>query len=151
MFGKKKTDTSIDPQQKALFEHAQIRIKEKKGLYNHFIFYLVGCLFMLLLNLVFKIGLEWKFFNLDWYVYGILIWSFFLIVHALKVLVFSKFMGKIWEAEQLEYLVTKQKEKIDKMQEKLDLQLPKEMISEKNILLDKTTPEPEDSDPETLQ
>ncbi len=152
MFGKKKPDTTIDPQQRVLFEHAQERIKEKKALYNHFVFYLVGCLFMVLLNLVFKIGLGWKLFDLDWYVYGISIWTFFFLVHAVKVLLFTKFMGKAWEAEQLDILVQQQKEKIAKMEEKLDLQVPKEVISEKNILLDKTqeVKNSTDTDPETL-
>jgi len=153
MFGKKKPTNTIDPQQQALFEHAQERIKEKKSLYNHLVFYLVGCLFMVLLNLVFKIGLDWKLFNLDWYVYGILIWTFFFLVHAVKVMLLTKFMGKAWQAEQLELLVSKQKEKIAKMEEKLDLQIPKEVVSEKNILLDKTneTETTTNEDPEILQ
>lgn len=153
MFGKKKPTNTIDPQQQALFEHAQERIKEKKSLYNHFVFYLVGCLFMVLLNLVFKIGLDWELFNLDWYVYGILTWTFFFLVHAVKVMLLTKFMGKAWQAEQLELLVSKQKEKIAKMEEKLDLQIPKEVVSEKNILLDKTneTETTTNEDPEILQ
>ncbi len=137
MFGRKKI-TSIDHEQQALFKHANERIKEKKGLYNHFIFFLVGCLFLVLFNLVFKIGLDWKLFGLDWFVYGILLWSFFFLIHTLKVLAFSKFMNKAWEESQLQLLVAKQKEKIAKMQEKLDLQLPKEFVTEKNMLLDKT-------------
>jgi len=40
----KKVEEDIDPRQKELFEHAQERIKEKKNLYTHFIFYLVGCI-----------------------------------------------------------------------------------------------------------
>jgi len=140
-FKSKKVDDTIDPHQKELFVHAQERIKEKKGLYTHFIFYLVGCVFLIILNVLLDFGSDFKPFGLDWFVYAVLFWSFFMIVHAVRVLLFSRFMGKAWQSQQMAYLVEKQKEKITAMEEKLNLEIPKEAESTKNVLLDSTNDE----------
>lgn len=141
MFGRtKKKEIQIDPQQKALFEQAQQRIKEKKGLYTHFMFYLVGCIFMIVLNFLLDFGANFKPLGYDWFVFGVLIWTFFLLIHVFRVLVFSSFMGKKWKEEQMEILVEKQKKKIAEMEEKLNLEIPQELKSEKTILLDNTNP-----------
>ncbi|WP_010520252.1 2TM domain-containing protein [Aquimarina agarivorans] len=134
----KKKDTAIDLEQKELFEHAQARIKEKRGLYRHFIVFLVGCIFMIVLNLGLNFGNEFKFLDLDWFVFGVLIWSFFFLIHFFRVTLFSKFMGKAWKDKQLERLVAKQKAQIAKMEKKLNLEIPKDIVSEKSILLDNT-------------
>lgn len=134
----KKVGEDIDPRQKELFEHAQERIKEKKSLYTHFIFYLVGCVFAIVLNILLNFGSEFRPFNLDWFVYVVLIWSFFMMIHAVRILLFSRFMGKSWEAKQMTYLVEKQKKKIGEMEEKLNLEIHKEAQITKNILLDNT-------------
>lgn len=139
MFRKNKlSHESLDLKQKELFEHAQERIKEKKSLYTHFLFYLVGCIFFIVLNVLLDFGSEFTLFNLDWFVYAVLIWSFFMVVHAFRVFLFSKFMGKAWQAKQMEYLVEKQKNKIAQMEKKLDLEIPKENKLDKTILLDQT-------------
>lgn len=141
MFSKTKKSTTqdeLDVRQKELFIHAQARMKEKKALYRHFVFFLAGCIFMIVLNLVLGFGKEFQLFELDWFVFGVLLWTFFLLVHILRVVLFSKFMGKAWRDKQMEYLVEKQKTKIAKMQQQLDLQLPKEVITDKNIILDNT-------------
>lgn len=135
---KKTPQQDLDLKQHELFEHAQERIKEKQSLYTHFIFYLVGCIFFIILNVFLNFGAEFKLFHLDWFVYAILIWSFFMMIHSFKVLLFSKFMGKEWKAKQMAYLVNKQNEKIAEMEKKLDLKIPKEASFEKNILLDNT-------------
>lgn len=139
MFRKKKSNQeALDLRQKELFEHAQERIKEKKSLYTHFLFYLVGCIFFIVLNILLDFGSEFTLFQLDWFVYAVLIWTFFLVVHAFRVLLFSKFMGKAWQAKQMEYLVEKQKSKIAEMEKKLGLEIPEEYRMEKTILLDQT-------------
>ncbi len=139
MFSKsKKTEEDIDLRQKEIFEHAQDRIKEKKNLYTHFLFYLVGCVFFIILNVLLDFGSEFKPFGLDWFVYAILVWSFFMMIHTCRVLLFSNFMGKAWKAKQMTYLVEKQQVKIAEMQQKLSLEIPKEANTNKNILLDKT-------------
>ena len=94
MFTKNKTSKPrLDVQQKELFEHAQSRINEKKALYRHFVVFLAGCILMIVLNLVLNIGSEFKFLEYDWFVVGVVIWSFFLLVHIIRVVLFSKFMG----------------------------------------------------------
>ncbi|WP_010177429.1 2TM domain-containing protein [Aquimarina agarilytica] len=139
MFSRSKSkESTIDLEQKELFEHAQARIKEKKGLYRHFIVFLVSCIFMIVLNLGLNFGKEYKFLELDWFVFGVLGWSFFFLIHFFRVVLFSKFMGKEWKAKQLERLVAKQKAKIAKMEQKLNLEIPKDIVSEKSILLDNT-------------
>ncbi len=143
----KKKNSTIDLEQKELFEHAQARIKEKRGLYRHFIVFLVGCIFMIVLNLGLNFGVEYKFLELDWFVFGVLVWSFFFLIHFFRVIFFSKFMGKEWKDKQLERLVAKQKAKIAKMEQKLNLEIPKDIVSEKSILLDNT----DSTDAEILQ
>jgi len=139
MFSKsKKTTEDIDVRQKELFEHAQERIKEKKNLYTHFLFYLVGCVFFVILNVLLEIGATYTALGLDWFVYAVLIWSFFIMVHAIRVLLFSRFMNKAWKAKQMAYLVEKQQIKIAEMEKKLNLEIPKEATITKNILLDTT-------------
>lgn len=141
MFSKTKKNTTqdeLDVRQKELFIHAQARMKEKKALYRHFVFFLAGCIFMIVLNLVLGFGNEFQLFELDWFVFGVLLWTFFVLVHVLRVVLFSKFMGKEWRDKQMEYLVQKQKIKIAKLEEELNLQLPKEAVSTKNIILDNT-------------
>ncbi len=143
----KKKNKAIDLEQKELFEHAQARIKEKRGLYRHFIVFLVGCIFMIVLNLGLNFGVEYKLLELDWFVFAVLGWSFFFLIHFFRVIFFSKFMGKEWKDKQLERLVAKQKAKIAKMEQKLNLEIPKDIVSEKSILLDNT----DSNDTEILQ
>ena len=139
MFFKTKKKDIVDelnPHQKELFEHAQARIKEKKALYRHFVLFLAGCIFMIVLNVVLGFGSSFKFLELDWFVFGVLLWGFFILVHVLRVVVFSKFMGKAWRDKQMKYLVEKQKLKIAKMEKKLDLKVPEEVFLDKNVILD---------------
>ena len=142
MFTKNKTSKPrLDVQQKELFEHAQSRINEKKALYRHFVVFLAGCILMIVLNLVLNIGSEFKFLEYDWFVVGVVIWSFILLVHIIRVVLFSKFMGKAWQDKQMKHLVEKQKNKIAKMEQKLDLQTPKEATSKRSVLVDNTNNE----------
>ena len=136
-------ESTLDLEQKELFEHAQARMKEKRSLYRHFIVFLVGCIFMIVLNLGLGFGIEKQPLGLHWFVYGILAWSFFFLIHLFRVLFFSKFMGKEWEDKQMKKLVAKQKDKIAKMEKKLNLEIPHEIISEKNVILDKNNPDTE--------
>jgi len=100
--------------------------------------FLVGCLFMILLNLVLNFGSDIKVLGQDWFVIGILFWSFFILVHIFRVVLFSKFMGKAWRDKQMQYLVEKQKKKIAKMEQKLDLQVPDDIVESKQVILDNT-------------
>ena len=115
MFGKKKHIPEIDKEQLELIEFAQKRIKQKKRLYAHFVVFLIGAVFLIVFNKVLKIGEGFTIFQIDWFVYAILLWLFFFVYHLFNVYVTHKFLGKDWEAHQLNKLVAKQKERIEKL------------------------------------
>ncbi|AEH01332.1 dihydrofolate reductase [Lacinutrix sp. 5H-3-7-4] len=121
MFKKKKQQPQIDPDQLALIENAQRRVKQKKHLYAHFVIFLIGAVFLIIANVGLGIGEEFQKFDLPWFVFAILIWLFFFLYHLFNVFITHKFMGKDWEKAQIEKLVAKQKAKI----EKLEANLPK--------------------------
>jgi len=98
-------------EQHELYENARNRIKQKKRLYYHFIVFLVGSVFLIVLN---KFLNFWEQF--DWFVWAILIWFFLFILHVINVYVTNKFMNKEWERKQTEKLVLKQELKIAKLE-----------------------------------
>ncbi|WP_062056313.1 dihydrofolate reductase [Aquimarina longa] len=128
MFSRKKEKPQIDPLQRELYEHARKRIIQKKRLFQHFIVFIVGALFFMLLNLVLGYGKEITFFGIDWFVAAILCWSFLFILHFCNVWLFSKFMGKEWVNRQMERLIAKQKAEIALIQKDVDLMFPKEEL-----------------------
>lgn len=124
MFSKKKDKPKIDPVQKEMYELAHKRVVQKKRLFRHFIIFVVGSVFMIFLNLVLKLGYSIKIGGLDWYIIGILIWLFILLIHASNVWIFSKFMGKEWTDRQIARLIKKQEEKIAALQLKVEKDHP---------------------------
>lgn len=131
MFGKKKIDSQIDKEQLKLIETAQKRIKQKKRLYIHFVIFLIGSVFFILLNLVLGFGKDFMPFNTNWFVFAILIWLFLLLYHTFNVFITHKFMGKTWEENQLNLLVAKQKARIAELQDKVEKEFPLQHIPEK--------------------
>ncbi|KJD35458.1 dihydrofolate reductase [Tamlana sedimentorum] len=119
MFGKKKTKPQIDKDQLELIENAQKRIKQKKRLYVHFVIFLIGAIFLIVANTVLGIGKNITPLGKEWFLYAILIWLFLFIYHLFNVFITHKFMGKAWEKEQLEKLVSKQQDRINKLKEGL--------------------------------
>ncbi|CDF78008.1 carbohydrate binding module (CBM48) [Formosa agariphila KMM 3901] len=120
MFGNKKKEIpQIDKEQLELIKHAQKRIKQKKGLYTHFILFLIGSIAVIVANLGLHIGETYRPLNIDWFVFVIAFWSIFLIYHAFNVYVIHRFMGDSWQQEQLDILVAKQKAGIEKLKSKL--------------------------------
>ena len=107
MFAKNKKRTALDPEQHAQIEYAQKRIKQKKRLYNHIVVYLLGSIFLAALNKIFKYGEGY-----DWFLWGMLLWGFFLLLHVINVFVTNRFMGREWERTQREKLLRKQEERI---------------------------------------
>lgn len=97
------------------YEKARKRTKQKKRLYFHFVLFLVGSVFFVLLNKVIKFHPE-----LDWYVWAIFVWLVMLILHFINVFVMNRFFGKEWERLQTEKLIQKHKEKLNKLEVKLD-------------------------------
>jgi len=119
MFAKNKAKSEIDIEQHQLLEHAQKRIKQKKRLFAHFVIFLIGSVFIILINKILKQGEAY-----DWYIWAISAWAFLFLVHVFNVFVTSKFMGTDWERKQREKLVAKQKERISEIQKEIDTNFP---------------------------
>ncbi|WP_242130698.1 dihydrofolate reductase [Aestuariivivens marinum] len=115
MFGKKKPEIKIDKDQLELIENAQKRIRQKKWLYIHFVVFLIGTILLIISNTLLGIGKEYTLFGKAWFLYAILLWTFFFLYHVFNVFITNKFMGKPWEKRQLEKLVAKQQERIEKL------------------------------------
>ncbi|OAB75978.1 2TM domain-containing protein [Cochleicola gelatinilyticus] len=132
MFSKSTKSERIDPEQREQYEYARKRIKQKKNLMRHFIVFLVGSVFLIILNKVLHVGDE--FFIKDWFVWAILIWAFLFIIHLFNVLVMNKFMDKEWENRQLEKLKARQTDRIAELKKQVDeeLQLPRQSDLKKN-------------------
>ncbi len=124
MFSKKKETSKIDPEQREMIENAQIRIKQKKNLFRHFIIFLAGAVLLIILNLILDFGVDFRPLNVDWFVWATLIWFFFFLIHFLNVFLLSSFMNKKWESEQLDRLVAKQRAKIAQLQNKVEDENP---------------------------
>ena len=92
---------------------------------RHFIVFLVGSMFIIIINPVLGYGNEFLIKN--WYVWAILIWTFIFLIHCFNVFVMNSFMGKEWEDRQMEILKARQAEKMAELQRKVDteLQLPR--------------------------
>ncbi len=115
----RKPETEIDQSQHELLEHAHQRLKQKKALYVHFVFFLIGSVFFILINKVLKYGEEY-----DWYLWFIIAWVFILVMHAVNVYFFKTFMGTDWERKQREKLVAKQRKRIAELQEETEKSFP---------------------------
>ncbi|WP_406684957.1 dihydrofolate reductase [Seonamhaeicola sp. MEBiC1930] len=140
MFGKKKNVPEIDKDQLELIQNAQQRIRQKKRLYIHFVFFLIGSIFLIAANTVLGIGKNVQFFQIDWFVFAIFIWLFFLMFHTFNVFVTNKFMGKAWEQKQLEKLVNEQKNRIEKIKNNLKKEAP--LIAESEVYNEEITQKP---------
>ena len=126
MFSRNKTTSKIDTDQHELLEHAQERIKVKKRLYNHFIIFLVGSVFLVLINKILKYGEAY-----DWFIWAITLWAFLFVIHAVNVFFSRKFMGLEWERKQREKLVEKQKRRIAEIQKEIETDFPISNINQK--------------------
>jgi len=142
MFGKKKSVQQIDKEQLELIQNAQKRIKQKKRLYAHFVFFIIGSVFFIVANLVLDLGKDIKPFGVDWFVYPIVIWLFFFLYHAFNVFITHKFLGKDWEQKQLDRLVAMQRERVDALKAKFleeETQIAKKEIEQEKLAKKKTS------------
>lgn len=129
MFSKKKPETEVDIEQHELLENAQQRIKQKKRLFSHFVIFLIGSVFLILINKIFK---YWE--QYDWFIWAITAWAFLFAIHAFNVFFTSKFMGQEWERSQREKLVAKQKQRITELQHEVDKDFPLSQYHKKKEL-----------------
>ena len=119
-----------------LITTAQKRIKQKKRLYIHFVLFLIGSIFFIIVNLVLGFGKDVKLFDIDWFVSAVLAWLLLLLYHTFNVFVTHRFIGKKWEEEQLNKLVSKQKLRIAELQKKVekDHPLPASPVKKKKLI-----------------
>ncbi len=129
MFSKNKNLSGLDLEQHELLETAQNRIKQKKRLFAHFVVFLIGSVFLILVNKILKYGEDY-----DWFIWGITFWAFLCLIHAFNVFVTQKFMGKNWERAQREKLVAKQKQRIAELQKEIETDFPLSQINKKKDL-----------------
>ncbi len=120
MFGKKKIKPQIDQEQLELIQNAQRRVKQKKRLYFHFVFFVLGAIGLIVANLVLAVREDITPFEKPWFVSAVLIWLCLLLYHLLNVFVLNKFIGKTWEKTQLDKLVIEQKVRIEKLKNQLE-------------------------------
>ena len=114
MFFKRKKEPALDPEQHALLEYAQSRIRQKRRLFQHFVIFLIGCVFLVALNKILKYGEPH-----NWYVWAITIWAFLFVVHLAQVFITEPFMGRDWERSQREKLLKKQQKRISQLEEEI--------------------------------
>jgi len=126
MFSKHTMDSEIGLEQHEQLEYAQQRIRQKKRLYIHFIVFLTGSVFLILINKILKYGEAY-----DWFLWAIIFWAFLLILHLINVFVTHKFMGKEWERSQREKLVKKQREKLASLQKEIETEFPVTTMNKK--------------------
>jgi uncharacterized membrane protein YkgB len=137
MFSKKKNTSKLNADQRQMFENARARALQKKRLFQHFVTFLVGAVLLIILNVVIGYKEDFKPLGYNWFVWAILLWTFFFLIHVINVWVTSSFMGKEWEQRQLEKLVTKQKERIAELQQKVDRDYPLPETTEEPITITK--------------
>src|SRR5690554_112281 len=102
MFSKSNKSHGIDAESREQYDYARRRIVQKKNLMRHFIFFLAGSVLFIVLDALLKMGHD--LLGKGWYVWAILIWTFFLLIHVFNVFLMNTFMGKEWENRQLEKL-----------------------------------------------
>ena len=106
-----------DQNQYEIYEKARKRTKEKKRLYFHFVLFLIGSVFFVILNKVIKYNPDQ-----DWYLWAILIWLFLLILHAMNVFIMNRFFGKEWVRVQTEKLIEKHHQRLNLLEKSLEKQ-----------------------------
>ncbi|SEM14844.1 2TM domain-containing protein [Maribacter orientalis] len=129
MFSKNKNTPKLDLEQHELLENAQKRIRQKKRLYTHFVVFLVGSVFLVLINKILKYGQEY-----NWFIWAITFWAFLFVLHIFNVFITHKFMGKDWERSEREKLVQKQKQRINEMKKEIELPTMIESETKKKLL-----------------
>ena len=122
-------------EQHEVYENARKRIQQKKRLYYHFVLFLVGSVFIIVLNLFFNVGEQFG----EWFKYVIAVWFFLWILHFMNVFITKRFFGKEWERLQTEKLIEKHRHKLQKLEDNL--------IKKGIITPDETLPDSEKKNP----
>jgi len=105
----------VEKEQHEQYEYARKRLKQKKGLYFHFVLLILGSIFMFISNHFAIFGI-----TANWAIWVITFWFFLFVLHFIKVFITDRFMNKNWERDQIDRLVGKQKHKIDQLQNQIE-------------------------------
>jgi hypothetical protein len=109
----------MEAEQYELYEYARDRIKQKKGLFYHFVTLCLGSFFFFIAN-------KWLGFYPEktWWTWAITVWVFLFILHVIKVFVIDTFMNKRWERNQVDKLLLKQSKKVEQLKNDLENSKP---------------------------
>ena len=110
----------IDDNTIELLENAQKRVRQKRNVYRHFIFFLFISGFILFVNLALSVGENLIFFDYSWSIWIVLIWSFILLYHLFDVFVSKRIISKKWVSAQKSHLIKVQQEKIRSLKKDIE-------------------------------
>ena len=110
----------IDDNTIELLENAQKRVRQKRNVYRHFIFFLFISGFILFVDLAFSVGENLIFFDYSWSIWIVLIWSFILFYHLFDVFVSKRIISKKWVSAQKSLLIKVQQEKIKSLKKDIE-------------------------------
>ena len=116
MFSKNKNEQASSATSREQYQYAHKRIKQKKYLMWHLVFFIASSMLFMILDLVLEIGYQALMKN--WYLWAIIFWAFVLLIHTLNVFIIHTFMGQKWEDEQLEKLKRKQERRVSELEKK---------------------------------
>ena len=102
-------------EQHEVYEKARKRVQQKKRLYYHFVLFLVGSVFLIVLNLFFKVGEQFG----EWFKYAVALWFFLWLLHFMNVFFIKRFFDKNWERIQTEKLIEKHHKRLEKLEKGL--------------------------------
>lgn len=100
-----------------IYENAKKRVFQKKVLFFHFIFCSLGAITFLILDQLLEINV-WNITNWSFWASGV--WYLFVLLHAINILIYKKFMGDEWERRQIERLSRKQANRIAELKQKFE-------------------------------
>ena len=110
----------IDDNTIELLENAQNRVRQKRNVYRHFIFFLFISAFILFIDLALSVGENLIFFDYSWSIWIVLIWSFILLYHLFDVFVSKRIISKKWVSAQKSHLIKVQQEKIKSLKKDIE-------------------------------
>ena len=110
----------IDDNTIELLENAQERVRQKRNVYRHFIFFLFISGFILFVDLALSVGENLIFFDYSWSIWIVLIWSFILLYHLFDVFVSKRIISKKWVSVQKSHLIKVQQEKIRSLKKDIE-------------------------------
>ena len=110
----------IDDNTIELLENAQNRVRQKRNVYRHFIFFLFISGFILFVDLALSVGENLIFFDYSWSIWIVLIWSFILLYHLFDVFVSKRIISKKWISAQKSHLIKVQQEKIRSLKKDIE-------------------------------